>query len=379
MTFSTNLLARCSTATQNTPTSFVIRFQTVDAAATFVETVKNELKCVVDPSNSKVVYINFDSERKCTEFGAALAPYREPELTPVKGKPAPVFDEYMLPPLPEPTAGLEPIVSVFLFASAKTVIPQRVRIDIPLPNGVKLCVGDVPVSAISEEDREDSKGTHKVKIGPSVFSLSTTIQHRLSTSHAIECMEKWQRAKQADEQALETWKKDCAAMREIFLVRGKYLTTMPYSGRTKHLTLGQEPVLYRIPASAPAPAPASAQVVALSVAIKSDVKSVRRCRNTSWVDDEDVVVETTDGPAKPVMSEMELLMREMNELEESNKATEASIESAIEAQKAAEESIANEKALVAMRSQRDALVAKQLQLKATKEALQAATQALRSA
>jgi hypothetical protein len=378
MTFSEALLARCATAIPFTATSLIVYFCSASAAKTFVgKNTTHGFTLVHDPVDPTVVYVNFTSVTECTAFKAAIAPYAGPALTIGRGTLSPVFNVNMLPPLPAPTAGPEPKVSVFLFARARTVIPEGVTFSKEITNGVMVCFADVPVSAISKDDREDSKGTHKVTIKTSVFSLSKKPEHRLGTSHAIECWEQWQRTNQA----LETWKKDCAAVREIFFLRGEYLTTMPYSGRTRHLTPGQEPVLYRIPtsapASAPAPAPASAQVVALHDAPKIGKRSV--CRTTSWDDDEVDKVETTCSLAKPVMSEMELIVQEMTKLEASNKATEAFIASEMEAKKAAEESIAHEKTLVAMRSQRDALVAKQFQLKATKEALQAATQALRSA
>lgn len=263
---------------------------------------------------------------------------------------------------------------VFVYAKPRTVIPQEVRVDQTITTGVMVCAGNVPVSAITTENRTDSKGTHKVTFGSSVFSLSTKREHQTSTSNAIKCSEQWQRDKQTDKQTLEAHVMDCIAVREIFGIRGEYLTVMPYTNRMKTLLPGQTHVFYRVSASTPAPA----QVVAPPVAPKFVKGSGHRRRDTSWADEVDDD-ETTCSPAEPVMSEMKQLEREMKELEASNKATEASIASAIEAKKAAEESIAHEKSLAAMRSRRDALVAKQLQLKATQEALQAATQALRSA
>lgn len=338
MPFSATLLARCSTMKPYTSTSFVNRFQTANAAASFVASTNNELKCEVNPFDEKVVYINFKSEGECVLFGTALAPYMEPAFTPGKGKPAPEFNVGMLPPLPVPTAGDEPIVSVCFFARAGTVIPTEVTVDRTITKGVRVCYGKVPVSAITTEDREDSKGAHKVTIGTSVFSLSTKPEHSISTSHAIKCSEQWQRDKQADEQALEAHVKDCAAVREIFFLRGEYLTEMPHSRRTKNLAPGQAHVLYRVSASTPAPAPAPAQVVA--------------------------------PPFAP--SEMELLEREMKALEESNKEDEASIESAIEAKKVAEAKKADEEALVAMRLRRDALLVRKSELQKARAAVTSA-------
>jgi len=367
MPFSKDLLERCSTATKKSPTSFVKRFQTVDAVdavATFVATTNIELKCEIDPFDEKVVYINFKSERECTEFGAAFASYKEPAFTPGKGKPAPVFNDGMLPPPPMPTAGPAPIVSVFFYASAGTVIPPEVTVDRTITNGVMVCFGNVPVSAISKDDREGSKGAHKVTIETSVFSLSTKLDHQISTVHAIKCLEQWQRAKQADSQAHEAHVMDCVAMREIFLIRGEYLTVMRHSGRKKTLLPGQKHVLYRVSASTPASAPASAQVVPLPVVSKI----VKGRRNTPWADDDDDEVdddvETTDVP-----SEMELLAREMKALEKSNRDIEASIEASIEARKVAAAKKAEEEALVAIRRKRDELLARQAELQAKQATL----------
>ena len=314
---------------------------------------------MVDPFDPLVVYINFASERECTEFGAALAPHMGPALTVGKGTFNPVFNESMLPRKPVSTAGHGPFVSVFFYARAGTVIPPEVRVDHKITNGVKVCAGNVPLSAITINDCENGEGVFNITIGTNLFSLSTNPLHHLSTTYAIDCLGQWQSAVQRDKQALENWVNDCKAMREHFLLHGKYLTTLPNSGCTRPLAPGQEPVLYRSPASAPAPA----QVVPLPVVSKISKGSVHGHRTMSWGDDD--VVETTGSPAKPVMSEMELLMKETAELEASNKEVEASIESAIEAQKVAEAKKAEEEALIAMRLKRDALVAKQMQLRAT--------------
>ena len=351
MNFLEDLLTRCSTATKNTTTSFVMHFPTISAAATFAATTKcNAFKSVmVDPVNPLVVYINFATEQDCTKFGAALAPHMGPAFTVGKGKFAPVFDARMLPPTPVPSAGLGPVVSVFVYARPGSGDLPGMRFVEELQGGVTVLVGEVQVSAITINDCENGEGFFNVTIGTSMCSLSTKRCHLPSTTYAIDCWEQWQSAVQADKQALENWVNDSKAMRDHFLLHGKYLTTLPNLGYTRHCGPGQTQVLYRFPTSAPA----STQVVALRV-------------------------EPTDVPTGPV-SEMDLLMQEMEELDAGNTAIKALIAYDMGAKKAAEEAIATKKALDAMRSRRDALVAEQSRLKAAQEALRAATQALRSA